>query len=876
MKLRGVKKLLYGLVPATIAAFSLSIVAANNDSAVVTADEAKVYAFDSSINAFQNGREFTIPANESGWETIIFKSDVASGENPYYPALAREGYLAYHLETDTTINMWPSVVDAGAEVFYGFNVNAYLVDDNGNSVAVGQGGQGIYIPAGFRGAVVVPTSDFGGADLSTIQMITANFHSVFAGANVKLGSLGYYAYNGAELNVLTTADGQDWKTSSKYGTVLPVIGEKAETTEVYTMRTGTNAFAYGKQWNVANYVNTEAAEYATIWYKTDTGAVYDLDANGYFALQMETYAKTGFYTQVFDGANVVANAGYAYFVTEEGDIEICAYNVATQHIEIPAGLRGMLIIPATNFVSDVFNWDSVSMYIPNINADAYPTSSFALGELGWFDGVNDEMYYFTSLRDMYDAGWKVTDNALAGMTSERIEYIPEMPTEYEMRTGDNAFAYGVSWSGVEYTAEATYAKMLVTLDSASALDMANGILAVQMEYVGNGSFKFAPSVWDGASEIYFTGTATLITEDGLSNNYVVGADGCLDLPASKGVVLLPLKDFVGAENMAVSTFVFTVNTALSHDYKLNVGEIGYYASATAEMTKILTLDSVKDYNQFLIFNTSGYNQGSMARIANTEIAPTVRYVSVSAAGDVGLIFYVECPNQASDVVTATYTVEGYEAQEVTGVYSAAKGCFAFIASVSPKDYKKNVTLKIGDNTVYTTTVNEYATSLLHATGFSQETKDLALALIKYCEAARAYFEHDVVETKVEFSADLSAFAANKVDNEGKVTIENATLTLGAKTMINIYFRTDDINAINVSGAVVKHYEGNVYVATIENVVAKYLDNTYTVQIGEDVVNYSALSYVYQTVADNSTPANLYNLVVALYNYNVAANAYFGA
>ena len=439
---------------------------------------------------------------------------------------------------------------------------------------------------------------------------------------------------------------------------------------------------------------------------------------------------------------------------------------------------------------------------------------------------------------------------------------------YDMRQGGNAFAYGVVWNG---TAQS---KLSLALDRALTADKANGLVALQIENVGNSTFAFLPALSSGNNTAYLTGSAIFVKEDGTATKCTV-TDGYLQLPAGKGVLLMNLSKF--ENNQTDWTAVTTITLDAKVDaFSVKVGEVGYYANANATMQKVVALDGINDFKQFSVTG------GTLDRIENAEINPTIRYASVSTADEIGLIFYVELPNSASETVTGSYTIEGVEgATEVVGIYKKDQGCFAFVAKVLPKQYQKNVTLTVDGVEVATTTVEEYANRLVNSNQ-PQKAKDLALALIEYCESARLYFEApETVESKVAFDVDLSSQAGAKNDVAGDVTIRNASLTIGSKMRINVYFTTENIANVTVdgNGAVVevKKVAGseNLYVATVINVVAKHFDTTYTVTIGEDVVHYSALSYVYEIVKDDTQSSALHNLAVALYNYNVAANEYFG-
>jgi hypothetical protein len=67
-----------------------------------------------------------------------------------------------------------------------------------------------------------------------------------------------------------------------------------------------------------------------------------------------------------------------------------------------------------------------------------------------------------------------------------------------------------------------------------------------------------------------------------------------------------------------------------------------------------------------------------------------------------------------------------------------------------------------------------------------------------------------------------------------------------------------------------------YVISISGIVAKDLDNTYTITIGGYTITYCALSYVEETLSGTVENVALANLVKALYSLSVEAELYFNA
>ena len=70
-----------------------------------------------------------------------------------------------------------------------------------------------------------------------------------------------------------------------------------------------------------------------------------------------------------------------------------------------------------------------------------------------------------------------------------------------------------------------------------------------------------------------------------------------------------------------------------------------------------------------------------------------------------------------------------------------------------------------------------------------------------------------------------------------------------------------------------------YMIEITNIAAKDLDRFYKVEVRDSegvclTVKYCALSYAYLVLSLDSQPADLVELMQALYLYNQAANTYF--
>ena len=256
--------------------------------------------------------------------------------------------------------------------------------------------------------------------------------------------------------------------------------------------------------------------------------------------------------------------------------------------------------------------------------------------------------------------------------------------------------------------------------------------------------------------------------------------------------------------------------------------------------------------------------------------------SVSLAGDIGLNFYATL-SADTDEMTAQVTFKG-ETVTVKGVKTdkVAGNAFVFRFPVAPKDYKENVAFVVttlgGDTITATSSVKEYADKFAEG----EDGYALVQKMLAYCEAARVYFAAETVDTAKDFTADLTAFAATVSGTDDDITVEGATLVLEDTTEIKLYFTCADLTGktfkvgnSEVTPEAVTGVE-NCYVLRLKNIVMKDIDELYDFTLGGKTVRYGALSYVKATLEDKDTSVSLGNLVKALYELNVAANAYFAA
>ena len=199
------------------------------------------------------------------------------------------------------------------------------------------------------------------------------------------------------------------------------------------------------------------------------------------------------------------------------------------------------------------------------------------------------------------------------------------------------------------------------------------------------------------------------------------------------------------------------------------------------------------------------------------------------------------------------------------------------------------------------TVRDYALTILNdETGAYDEAKPLVEAMLHYGAAAQTYFEHnddalvtDGLNLTAPTVAPVAGAAANITDgglSDLGIKYYGASLLFKNKTTLRFYFEVEgDISAAafyigGPNGTPVtpkQSGESNFYYIDIVDICPQDLDNQVTI-FAADVefggvlsasVTYSPANYMVNIYNSANSSAALKQLMVAMYNYNLAANAY---
>ncbi len=202
--------------------------------------------------------------------------------------------------------------------------------------------------------------------------------------------------------------------------------------------------------------------------------------------------------------------------------------------------------------------------------------------------------------------------------------------------------------------------------------------------------------------------------------------------------------------------------------------------------------------------------------------------------------------------------------------------YVFTCSVAPKDVNSEIRAQmvLGDGTkgkLYTYSIREYANSIYY-TAVSNETKELVDAMMNYGECAESYFANSTVgvpdvEVRTE---ELEKYKLQK-QNELPDGIQyvGSSLMLDASVTVRHYFSAD--SSVDVSAYGFKKNTANgYYFVEISDICANELSKPVETKIGDFVLTYSPMSYVYSVLHNENSDENLINLVKALYLYHQAS------
>ena len=222
--------------------------------------------------------------------------------------------------------------------------------------------------------------------------------------------------------------------------------------------------------------------------------------------------------------------------------------------------------------------------------------------------------------------------------------------------------------------------------------------------------------------------------------------------------------------------------------------------------------------------------------------------------------------------------------------------YIFKCAVAAKEMASDIRAQIIDGnktgTEYTYSVKEYAEYLLdhpETDGYA-DAAPVVKAMLNYGAYSQVDFDKASValanEKLTKEEKDVSGIQAQTINRDDySVSVPEgteflgATLSLKSKTTLSLYFRSGQNLTFSCTGRQLKTVNEDGYqIVRIRNIEAKNLSNSFEVNItagdAQGSVSYSPMNYCYMALKSDNATGALKDVVRALYNYWVAAEAYF--
>ena len=274
--------------------------------------------------------------------------------------------------------------------------------------------------------------------------------------------------------------------------------------------------------------------------------------------------------------------------------------------------------------------------------------------------------------------------------------------------------------------------------------------------------------------------------------------------------------------------------------------------------------------------------------------------SISLNGDISINFYFdvteETRNDAGAYILITYPNGSTEKILLSEARTKTAGNVTYYIvnpALPAKEINSIISARVvlSDGTVgilYEKSIRGYAeTVIANAASFTQEQVALMEALIAYGEAASIHFggesaEHQMTEITAE---TLKAYEIQKSGSTNAgLSYYGSSVLLESETTIRHYFKltsgdiTDHTFLLDGEAVTPVNEAGtNYWYIDIPNIVSKDLDRVYVLEADGMTIEYNALSYAYAALnayGNDAAKGAMCNTVRALYEYNLAANAYF--
>lgn len=303
---------------------------------------------------------------------------------------------------------------------------------------------------------------------------------------------------------------------------------------------------------------------------------------------------------------------------------------------------------------------------------------------------------------------------------------------------------------------------------------------------------------------------------------------------------------------------------------------------------------VEDHHNFNNYNVCtkciGLKEGKLSGIYS---------FSIGLGGKINVVYYMVLDEQVvadpeSKVVFTVPKSGSTFTEEFLVSEAQVQGKFhIFTCGVSAKEMTSEIKCQVvtskeleGENDVFTYSVKQYADYILEHSDQYPNAVNVVKAMLNYGAACQIHFDYrtdDLAndsqyiteEEKVLKDCDLSSYEFTYAGYQKGVEYYKSSLVLQSGTDIKHYFyfnNPNDVYDLNITvrGEKVTPLPNNNYhYVRIDDIPVHNFGKAYEVCIGDLVMNYSVLSFGYDTLK-NSQNESLKNIVKAMYTYYVEA------
>lgn len=280
--------------------------------------------------------------------------------------------------------------------------------------------------------------------------------------------------------------------------------------------------------------------------------------------------------------------------------------------------------------------------------------------------------------------------------------------------------------------------------------------------------------------------------------------------------------------------------------------------------------------------------------------------NVNVGGDISANFNIELAEgitKEDATVVVTYngvTKEVPFTDLVAGETTAGKDCFRLPVNLNALQMTDEISIQVvsekGSGGEQTFTIREYAEAIING-NFNEETKNLAKHMLNYGAEAQTYFNYNTKDLANNSIGEIVLDTVPEVPTSGLAAVQSGSingirfygtsLVLKSRTTLRFYYElvgdakisdytfTHNSKVLNVQGKA----NGNkmLYFVDVADIAPNQLNNDFAVIVScnDDNLNvtYSPMWYIQKQYHSESNAMKFKNLLQAMYNYYLAADAY---